>query len=65
MGPPTDNASKDIVYNDSNEMSSFFPVGEQQQQEIEAMRNQLSKNEPMEWILVHNEPLNEYQVSLI
>jgi hypothetical protein len=28
-------------------MSSFLPVGEQQQQEIEAVRNQLSENEPM------------------
>jgi hypothetical protein len=44
---PTDNPSEDIVYNDSTEMSSFLPVGEQQQQEIEALRNQLSENEPM------------------
>ena len=28
-------------------MSSFLPVGEQQQQEVEAVRNQLSGNEPM------------------
>ncbi len=49
VGPPTDNPSKDIVYNDSTEMSSFLPVGEQQQQEIEAVRNQLSENEPMQW----------------
>ena len=62
-GPPTDNPSEDIVYNNSTEMSSFLPVGEQQQQEIEAVRNQLSENEPMEWPTVENEPLNEYQVS--
>ena len=62
-GPPTDNPSEDIVYNDSTEMSSFLPVGEQQQQEIEAVRNQLSENEPMLWPSVENEPLNEYQVS--
>ena len=44
VGPPTDNPSEDIVYNDANtEMSSFLPVGEQQQQEIEAARNQLLK----------------------
>ncbi|CAB4020009.1 Hypothetical predicted protein [Paramuricea clavata] len=49
VGPPTDNPSEDIVYNDSAEMSSFLPVGEQQQQEIEAVRNQLSENEPMPW----------------
>ena len=41
-GPPTDNSSEDVVYNDSTEMSSFLPVGEQQQQEIDAVRNQLS-----------------------
>ena len=63
VGPPTDNPSEDIVYNDFTEMSSFLPVGEQQQQEIEAVRNQLSENEPIEWPSVHNEPLNEYQVS--
>ncbi len=63
VGPPTDNPSEDIVYNDSTEMSSFLPVGEQQQQEIEAVKNQLSQNEPMQWPSVENEPLNEYQVS--
>ena len=30
-------------------MSSFLPVGEQQQQEIDAVRNQLSEDEPMQW----------------
>jgi hypothetical protein len=49
VGPPTDNPSEDIVYNDSTEMSSFLPVDEQQQREIEAVRNQLSENEPMPW----------------
>ena len=63
VGPPADNPSENIVYNDSTEMSSFLPVGEQQQQEIEAVRNQVSENEPIEWPSVHNEPLNEYQVS--
>jgi hypothetical protein len=28
VGPPTDNPTEDIVYNDSTEMSSFLPVGE-------------------------------------
>ncbi len=62
-GPPTDNPSEDVVYNDSTEMSSFLPVGKQQQQELDAVRNQLSENEPMQWPSVENEPLNEYQVS--
>ena len=42
---------EDTVYNDSTDMSSFLPVG-QQQQEIDAVRNQLSPNEP--W---HGPPL--------
>ena len=59
---PTDNQSERIVYNNSTEMSSFLPVGEQQQQEIDAVRNQLSEDEPIQWPSVENEPLNEYQV---
>ncbi|CAB4016553.1 Hypothetical predicted protein [Paramuricea clavata] len=62
-GPPTDNPSEDIIYNDSTEMSSFLPVGEQQQQEIEAVRNQLSENEPMPWPTIETGPINEYQIS--
>ena len=63
LGPPTDNPSEDIVYNDSTEMSSFLPVGEQQEQEINAVINKLSENEPMTWPTIENEPLNEYQIS--
>ena len=63
VGPPTANPSEDIVYNNSTEIDSFLPVGEQQQQEIEAIRNQLSENKPMQWPSVENEPWNEYQVS--
>ncbi len=62
MGPPTGNPSEDIVYNDSD-MSSFLPVGEKQQQEIEAVKSQLSEHEPISWPTVENEPLNEYQIS--
>ena len=49
LGPTSDTSSEDQVYNDSTEMSSFLPVGEQQQQDIEAVRNQLLNKEPMEW----------------
>ena len=59
---PTDNP-EDLIYNDSTEISSFLPVGDQHQQEIEAVRNQLSGNEPLSWPSVDNVPLNEYQVS--
>ena len=44
-------------------MSSFLSVGEQQQQEIEAVRSRLAENEPLLWPLVENEPINEYKIS--
>ena len=42
MGPPTDNPSEDRVYNESTDMSSFLPVDQQQEHEVEAVRQQLS-----------------------
>ena len=47
MCPPTDNPFEDIVYNDSIDMSIFFPVGKQQQQEVEAVKHKLCANDPM------------------
>lgn len=47
LGRPTDNRSEDTVYNESTDMSSFLPVGQQQEQEIDAVRQQLSGDEPM------------------
>ena len=63
VGLPTENPSEDVVYNNTTEMSSFLPVGEQQQQELEDVRNQLSENDTMTWPSIDNQPLNEYQVS--
>ena len=67
LGQPTDNPTEDTVYNESTQMSSFLPVGEQQKQEIEALRNDLhvSAEEPMEWPTVDDEPLNEYQTAYL
>ena len=42
LGPPSNYPFEDTVYNESNDMSSFLPVGEQQQQELNAVRQQLS-----------------------
>ena len=61
VGPPTDTPSEDQVYDVSTEMSSFLPLGKQQQQELDAVRNQLSVEEPMSWPRVKEQPLNEYQ----
>ena len=38
LSPPTDNPSEDTVYNESTDMSRFLPVGQQQEQEVEAVR---------------------------
>ena len=39
LGPPCYNPYEDIVYNDSNDMSSFLPVGKQQAQELDIVRH--------------------------
>ena len=54
--------SEDTVYNELTELNSFLPVGEQQDQEIQAVKNQLSANEPLPWPATESEPFNEYQV---
>ena len=64
-GPCTFNPDEDVVYNSSSEMSSFLPVGQQQQQEMEAIRNQLFEQQPIEWPTVTDEPLNEYQTPFL
>ncbi|CAB4041007.1 ATP-dependent DNA helicase PIF1, partial [Paramuricea clavata] len=64
-GPLTDNPDEDIVYNNSTEFSSFLPVGEQQVQEKEAVRNQLSGNGAIAWPTVGDQALNEYQISCL
>ena len=46
-------------------MSTFLPVGQQQQQEMDAIRNQLFAQDPVEWPTVTNEPLNEYQTPFL
>jgi len=50
------------VYNESNEMSSFLTVDEQHEQELNALRSQLSPDKPMLWHSVEDQPLNEFQI---
>ena len=50
------------MYNESNEMSSFLPVGEQHEQELNALRSQLSTDKPLSWPSVEDQPLNEFQI---
>ena len=63
LGPLTDTPTEDSVYNESNEMSSFLPIGEQREQELNALRSQLLPDMPMSWPSVENQPLNEFQIS--
>ena len=58
MGPQNDD-DDDIVYNEGTEISSFLPIPRCQQQEIEAVQQQLSfsqHNEHMPWPTVDSEP---------
>ena len=65
FGPPTDDSGECSVFNESND-SSFLPVGEQQQQqELNAIRNQISASEPLNWPTVDNQPVNEYETSYL
>ena len=65
VGPHTDNSSEETVYNNLTEMSSFLPVGEEHQQELAAVRNPLSSEDPMSWPTVEDKPLNEYQTQYL
>ena len=63
LGPSTDN-DEDKVYNQTTEMSSFMPACEKQKQEVDATKNILFPNEPMNWPTVDDQPINEYQTLL-
>jgi len=54
---------EDVVYNKESDMSSFLPIPQCQQQEIQAVQQQLSSNnntQHIPWPTVDNEPINEY-----
>ena len=59
-GSPIDYPDQDQVYSEHSDLCSLLPVGEQQH-EMEAVRSQLSANEPMQWPTVGDKPLNEYE----
>ena len=62
---PSD-SNEDKVYNELPEISSFMPTNQQQQQrELDAIKEQLSLNEQIDWPPVHNEPINEYQAPFL
>ena len=60
LGPQN---AEDIVYNEQTEMNSFLPIPQCEQQEIQAIQQQLSStynNQVMSWPTVDNDPINEY-----
>ena len=42
-----------------------MPTNERQQQELDAIKGQLSLNEPIAWPSVHNQPINEYRTPFL
>ena len=52
--------SEDIVYNEQTQMNTFLPIPQCEQQEIQAIQQQLSSTQPMSWPTVDSEPINEY-----
>ena len=53
LGPSSDNV-EDKVYNETTEMRSFMPACEKQKREVDAIKNKLFLNEPMNWPSVDN-----------
>ena len=61
-----DASNDDQVYNGTTEMTSFLPLAEQQQQEIQAIRNELSEQQPLQWPTVEGaNPLSEYDTPFL
>ena len=56
---------EDVVYSKSTEMSSFLPVGRHQKQEVEAIRNEISGKEPLNWPSHEDSPLDEYNTPFL
>ena len=54
-----DYSDDDIVYNKDSEMSSFLQLPEAEQQEEDAMLEQL-QNQIVDWPSIENEPLSEF-----
>ena len=55
--------AEDIVYNEQTEMNSFLPIPQCEQQEIQAIQQQVSSthySQAMPWPTVDSEPINEY-----
>ena len=65
VGPPGKNLEEESIHDQTNETSSFLPVAQQQQQEIDAIKDQLSVNKTLAWPTIGDKPLNEYQTPFL
>ena len=55
---------EDVVYNQTTEESTFLPLGEQKEQQIEAIRKCIFEQQnSMDWPTIGDQPLNEYHTS--
>ena len=46
-------------------MSSFLPVGQRQEQELNAVRTKLLVNDQLSWTSVDDQPIREYQTQFL
>lgn len=55
---------EDVVFNQTTEKSTFLPLGEQKEQQIEAIRKCIfAQQNSMDWPTIGDQPLNEYHTS--
>ena len=58
------NSDEDVAFNQTTEKSSFLPLGQQQEQQMDAIRKEiLGEENSINWPNISNQPLNEYQTS--
>ena len=56
------NSDEDVAFNQTTEKSSFLPLGQQQEQQMDAIRKEiLGEENSINWPNISNQPLNEYQ----
>ena len=57
-------SAEDVVYNQTTEKSSFLPVGEEKEQQLQSIRKHILTQENfIDWPTISDQALNEYQTS--
>jgi len=53
-----------VAFNQTTEKSTFLPLGQQQEQQMDVIRKEiLGEENSINWPNISNQPLNEYQTS--